>query len=114
MLSKLLPSSAALLLCTLASVLAPAAGAISGVCPDGSMFIVQHESQIPCKRAKVVEPDEIPPIKPEYLPTPYTWQVYNETNDPNNPYNLIDAAREVRALRDAAATRAQAGTGGTP
>ena len=81
--------------------LAQGAAALTGVCPDGSIFIVQHESQIPCKDAKQVEPSEVPPIRPEYLPTPYTWKVYNEAQDPNNPYNLIDAAREVRALREA-------------
>ncbi len=85
---------------------AASAQAISGVCPDGSIFIVQKESQVPCKAAKLVEPEDVPPIRPEYLPTPYTWQVYNETQDPNNPYNLIDAAREVRALRDGAAAGA--------
>jgi len=37
-------------------------------------------------------------VRPEYLPSPYTWQVYNELQDPNNPYNLIEAADEVRAL----------------
>ena len=41
----------------------------------------------------------MPPIRPRYLPTPYTWKVYNEAQDPNNPYNLIDAAREVRELQ---------------
>ncbi len=85
----------------LAALLASGAdAAITGVCPDGSMFIVKHEKSIPCKAAKVVEPEEMPPIRPEYLPQPYTWKVYNEAQDPNNPYNLIDAAREVRELRE--------------
>jgi hypothetical protein len=39
-------------------------------------------------------------MRPEYLPRPYTWQVYNEDTNPNNAYNLVDQARQVRALRD--------------
>jgi hypothetical protein len=77
----------------------PAALAITGICPDGSVFIVQHESQIPCRAAKEVEPHELPPIRPQYLPNPYTWHVYNELQDPNNPYNLIDSVRDIRALQ---------------
>jgi len=73
-----------------------AARAISGVCPDGSIYIVQNEQQIPCKASKQVEPTEMPPLRPGYLPTPYTWQVWNERHDPNNPYNVIESAREVR------------------
>jgi len=83
------------------------ASALTGICPDGSMFIVKKESDIPCRAPKLVEPGEMPPIRPEYLPTPYTWQVYNEAQNPNNPYNLIDAAREVRALREANEARSQ-------
>jgi hypothetical protein len=87
----------ALLLLVLPS---PAARAsVTGICPDGSIFIVQHESQIPCPRAKEVDPIEVPPIRPQYMPSPYTWQVYNEIQDPNNPYNLIDSARDIRALQ---------------
>ncbi|MEN8182831.1 MAG: hypothetical protein ABFS46_09890 [Myxococcota bacterium] len=87
-------------LTTLAALLAaPAASAsITGVCPDGSIFIVQRAEAIPCTRAKLVQPHEVPPVRPELLPNPYTWQVYNEGANPNNPYNLIDAARDVRAL----------------
>src|SRR5512139_494877 len=77
----------------------PAALAITGICPDGSMFIVQQESQVPCRAAKQVDPQEVPPIRPQYLPNPYTWQVYNEIQDPNNPYNLIDSVREIRAMQ---------------
>jgi hypothetical protein len=77
----------------------PAALALTGICPDGSVFIVQHESQVPCSAAKEVEPSEVPPIRPQYLPNPYTWQVYNEVQDPNNPYNLIDSVRDIRALQ---------------
>jgi len=78
---------------------ATAAASITGVCPDGSIFIVQHRSAIPCNAAKEVSPEEVPPLRPEYLPRPYTWQVYREQANPNNPYNLIDQAREVRRLR---------------
>lgn len=78
---------------------APAAAGITGVCPDGSVFIVQEESAIPCRDGKRLEPHEVPPLRPEYLPRPYNWQVYNEGQNPNNPYNLIDSARQVRALR---------------
>lgn len=79
----------------------PAAAAISGVCPDGSIFIVQSRAAIPCRAAKEVPPDEVPPLRPEYLPRPYRWQVYRESANPNNPYNLIDAARRVRELQGA-------------
>jgi hypothetical protein len=68
------------------------------VCPDGSIYIVQDARQIPCADAKAVAPDEVPPIRPDYLPTPYTWKVWNERHNPNNPYNVIDAARQVRGL----------------
>ena len=74
--------------------------AITGLCPDGSVFIVQSETAIPCRGAKLVTADEVPPMRPEYLPSPYTWQVYNETHNPNNPYNLIDAARQIRAMEN--------------
>ena len=59
---------------------------------------MQEARQIPCANAKPVSTDEVPPIRPHYLPTPYTWKVWNERNDPNNPYNAIDAARQVRGL----------------
>jgi hypothetical protein len=75
----------------------PAGATISGVCPDGSIFIVQREADIPCSAAKRVAPEEMPPIKPEFLPRPYAWEVYQQQQDPNNPYNLVDKAREVRA-----------------
>jgi hypothetical protein len=62
---------------------------VTGVCPDGSMFIVQRAESIPCRDAKAVEPSDVPPMKPEYLPRPYGWEVFYRKNDPNNPYNLI-------------------------
>jgi hypothetical protein len=83
---------------TATALLAGRAGkTISGVCPDGSIFIVQRKADIPCAAAKQVEPDEMPPIKPEFLPRPYAWEVFQQQQDPNNPYNLVDKAREVRA-----------------
>jgi hypothetical protein len=84
-----------------AGVLGPAGAAsasLTGVCPDGSIYIVQDARQIPCEDAKPVSSNEVPPIRPHYLPTPYTWKVWNERNDPNNPYNAVDAARQVRGL----------------
>src|SRR5262245_57281005 len=94
-------SGAALRLPSLLVLFTPlASGAsITGICPDGSMFIVQSEDQIPCSAAKQVEPHEVPPIRPQYMPNPYTWQVYNELQDPNNPYNLIDSVRDIRAMQ---------------
>jgi len=82
----------------------PALGdAITGVCPDGSIYIVQRRAQIPCRASKEVEPSEVPPMRPQYMPSPYTWQVWNQANNPNNPYNLIDPARQLRGLRSGAA-----------
>jgi hypothetical protein len=69
------------------------ASAISGVCPDGSIFIVQQVEAIPCRDAKRVDPGDIPPLKPEFLPRPYGWEVFNRETNPNNPYNLIDVGR---------------------
>jgi hypothetical protein len=93
------PRPPVLLLAALAVARATAAHAsLTGICPDGSIYIVQEARQIPCADAKPVSPDEVPPIRPHYLPTPYTWKVWNERNDPNNPYNAIDAARQVRGL----------------
>lgn len=74
------------------------AEAITGVCPDGSIYIVQNEAQVPCSRSKRIEPHEVPPLRPEYLPSPYTWHVWQQQQNPNNPYNLIDAARRTRGL----------------
>jgi hypothetical protein len=110
-----LPSHRLLAASLCAAALGPrAALALSGVCPDGSIYVVQEERQIPCKDAKAVEPHEVPPIRPEYLPSPYTWQVWNEKNSPNNPYNAIDNARQVRGLQapaPEASAQAQAANG---
>lgn len=71
------------------------------MCPDGSIFIVQRAEAIPCSNAKRVDPGEVPPLKPELLPRPYAWEVFNQQQNPNNPYNLIDAARQVRETQEA-------------
>jgi hypothetical protein len=68
------------------------------VCPDGSVFVVQSASDIPCKKAKRIEPHEVPPMRPENLPRPYLWEVHREKLDQNNPYNLIDRAEQMRKL----------------
>ncbi len=70
---------------------APAAAAISGVCPDGSIFIVQSADAIPCREAKRVDPQDLPPLQPELLPRPYGWERFNRLADPNNPYNLVES-----------------------
>ena len=80
----------------LALAAAPNAHAISGVCPDGSVFIVQRAADIPCSKARRVEPSEVPPLRPENLPRPYLWQVYQEKQNENNPYNLLERADKVR------------------
>jgi hypothetical protein len=73
----------------------PAAHArsITGICPDGSIFIVSRTAAIPCSGAKQVEPQDVPPLKPEFLPRPYGWERFNQEKDPNNPYNLVDTLR---------------------
>ena len=82
---------------------APAfAESIAGVCPDGSAFIIQKKEDVPCRRAKFVDdPSDMPPLRPDLLPQPYTWTLDQKARDPNNPYNLVDAAEKMRAARDA-------------
>jgi hypothetical protein len=72
---------------------------LSGVCPDGSVFIVQSRASIPCADPKLADASELPPVRPYLLPRPYTWYVDQEARNPNNPYNLIEAARKIRAAR---------------
>jgi hypothetical protein len=91
-----------------------AAGAIAGVCPDGSVFVVQHEAQIPCREAREVEPHEVPPLRPEYLSSPYTWNVWKDQQNPNNPYNLVEAVRRMREMQSAGAAEATPGVGSGP
>ena len=98
--------SGAVLAALLAGASPEARASVTGVCPDGSIFVVQRAESIPCSNAKQVEPGDVPPLKPELLPRPYAWEVFNQQQNPNNPYNLIDAARQVRETRaaEAAAT----------
>jgi hypothetical protein len=86
------------------------AESLAGVCPDGSAFVVQQAADIPCARAKLVDPSELPPLRPELLPRPYKWMVDQEARDPKNPYNLVDEARRIRELRAGSADPAEAPT----
>ena len=72
------------------------AGSITGVCPDGSVFVVRNPASIPCSQARRVEPHQVPPMRPENLPRSYLWDVYREKQNENNPYNLVDRADKVR------------------
>jgi hypothetical protein len=74
----------------------PDAHAVTGVCPDGSIFVVRRAADIPCSDARRVEPSKVPPLRPENLPRPYLWQVYQEKQNENNPYNLLERADKVR------------------
>ena len=85
---SLLALPAALALGFLAAAPLPAES-ITGVCPDGSMFVVQRASSIPCRDAKLVQPHEVPPMRPEFLPRPYGWDVFQRETNPNNPYNQV-------------------------
>lgn len=67
------------------------AESITGVCPDGSIFIVQSAASVPCSGARRVEPGAVPPLRPEFLPRPYGWDVFQRETNPNNPYNMIGA-----------------------
>lgn len=76
-----------------------AAETLSGVCPDGSFFVVQSRSSVPCSNPHFADPADMPPLRPHLLPRPYTWYVDQETRNPNNPYNLVEAAEKIRAAR---------------
>ena len=71
--------------------------ALTGICPDGSIFIVRDASGVPCRDAKLVDSNDVPPLNPEMLPRPYGWEVFDRRNDPNNPYNMVDAAPHPEA-----------------
>jgi hypothetical protein len=79
------------------------ADTVTGVCPDGSIFIVKREADIPCRDARRIDPQDTPPIKPQFLPRPYAWDRFQRQQDPNNPYNLVEAARRMREAREAGA-----------
>ncbi len=95
------PLALSLVVCALAGD--AKAESLTGICPDGSIFIVQQAAQIPCARARRVDASELPPIRPEYLPRPYGWIVDQEARNPNNPYNMVEAAQKIRALHAAGA-----------
>ena len=75
------------------------ADSVTGVCPDGSFFVVREPEDAPCSRSKLVDPADLPPIRPQLLPRPYTWYVDQVARDPNNPYNLLEAAEKIREAR---------------
>lgn len=79
-----------------AALAAGDAAAITGVCPDGSIFIVQRSADIPCSQARRVESSQLPPLRPENLPRPFLWEVHREKQNENNPYNLLERAERVR------------------
>jgi len=81
------------------AVSARADTSLSGVCPDGSFFIVQTRAAIPCKNARLADPSELPPVRPYLLPKPYTWYVDQEARNPNNPYNVLATAQRIRDAR---------------
>ncbi len=87
--------------CLLALAASPAAAdsTLSGVCPDGSIFVVQSRSSVPCANPRFVDAADMPPLRPHLLPRPYTWYVDQEARNPNNPYNLVEAAEKIRAAR---------------
>lgn len=87
------PLASALALGSVAAIAlaSPSTASVTGVCPDGSIFIVQRIEAVPCREHKLVDPSSVPPVKPQYLPRPYGWEVFNRRNDPNNPYNLIQS-----------------------
>ena len=87
--------------CLLALTALPAAAdsTLSGVCPDGSFFVVQSRSSVPCANPRFADAADLPPLRPHLLPRPYTWYVDQETRNPNNPYNLVEAAEKIRAAR---------------
>ncbi len=93
-----IPSRLGFLVLALAPLPAgPAAASITGVCPDGSMYIVKRAENIPCPDSKRVDPNDMPPIRPAYLPRPYGWERFQREQDPNNPYNLIEDERRDEA-----------------
>src|SRR5262245_11700134 len=86
-------------LCALLAHSASADSTLSGVCPDGSFFVVQSREAVPCANPHFAAPDELPPVRPYLLPRPYTWYVDQEARNPNNPYNLTETARQIRDAR---------------
>src|SRR5262245_2497067 len=99
----MLPSRMALSVGALCALLSPSVRAdstLSGVCPDGSFFVVQSRASVPCANPHFADPDQLPPVRPYLLPRPYTWYVDQEARNPNNPYNLTETARKIREARE--------------
>src|SRR5262245_19108971 len=90
-------------LCALVAPIAHADPTLSGVCPDGSFFVVQSRESVPCANPHFAEPDQLPPVRPYLLPRPYQWYVDQEARNPNNPYNLVETARQIREARQGVA-----------
>ncbi len=94
------------------------AESITGVCPDGSIFIVQSAASVPCSDARRVEPGAVPPLRPEFLPRPYGWDVFQRETDPNNPYNMVGpkgpTSRDAVAAPPRAAPDPGSGVAATP
>jgi hypothetical protein len=86
-------------LCALLAPTTHADSTLSGVCPDGSFFVVQSRESVPCANPHFADPDQLPPVRPYLLPRPYTWYVDQEARNPNNPYNLVETARQIRDAR---------------
>jgi hypothetical protein len=103
-LSRAIQRVSAVVVVCLASA-SPAVASITGVCPDGSIFIVSRSELVPCRDAKTVDPTRVPPIRPEYLPRPYGWEVFNRQSDPNNPYNLIQSLPAPEPAPESAASQ---------
>jgi hypothetical protein len=72
---------------------------LSGVCPDGSFFVVQSREAVPCANPHFAPPDQLPPVRPYLLPKPYTWYVDQEARNANSAYNLVETAQKIRAAR---------------
>jgi hypothetical protein len=84
------------------------------VCPDGSIFIVQSAASVPCSGARRVEPGAVPPLRPEFLPRPYGWDVFQRETDPNNPYNMIGAGAPTPRAEAAAPSQVAPAPGSAP
>src|SRR5262245_59848854 len=95
-------------LCALLAQPASADSTLSGVCPDGSFFVVQSREAVPCANPHFAEPDQLPPVRPYLLPRPYTWYVDQEARNPNNPYNLVETAQRIRDARQGVAAPGEA------
>jgi len=94
-------------ICALLASSADADSTLSGVCPDGSFFVVQSRESVPCDNPHFAEPDQLPPVRPYLLPRPYTWYVDQEARNPNNPYNLVETAKQIRDARAGVPSTAQ-------